>query len=79
MTKSKWRLSFSVIFGCSDLISLSNDVRNAAVSWTIRGGKAQGVCKRRGKKKKGGGGRRTIKTRFNVSISRLKRWEETVP
>ena len=56
MTKSKWRLSFSVIFGRSDLISLSNDVRNAAVSWTICGGKAQGACEHRGKKKRGGGG-----------------------
>lgn len=55
VTKSSRRLSFSVIFGRSDLISLSNDARNAA-SWPIR--VTRYACAE-------GKGLRTIKTRFN--------------
>ncbi len=43
VTKSKRRLSFSVIFGRSDLISLSKDARNAA-AWPLCDDKGHKVC-----------------------------------
>jgi hypothetical protein len=55
-----------VIFGRSDLISLSNDARKAAVSWTIRDGKGHKVCASAGEK----GGLRTIETRFDERASK---------
>ena len=64
VTKSRRRLSFSVIFGRSDLISLSRDARNA-VSWPLCCNKGHKVnaCRRER-------GRRTIKTRFDERVSK---------
>lgn len=61
VTKSRRRLSFSVIFGRSDLISLSRDARNAA-SCDSKGHKGC-ACKE-------GRGLRTIKTGFDERVSK---------
>jgi hypothetical protein len=64
VTKSRRRLSFSVIFGRSDLISLSRDARNAA-SCQLCDDKGHKVCAwGRGR------GLRTIKTRFDERVSK---------